>query len=227
MKKFIKNSYSNFNLKQNYLLFYETGLILSLGLVITLFRINFTPNIESQTFYEINDEIVFLEESIQTKQEAKVPPPPRPVVPIEVPNDQIIEDEIIFKDSEIHFDQITYLPPPPPPASAKEVEEEEEVFVVVEQPPVLIGGLNSLQKQVVYPKIAIEAGIEGRVGVGFIITAGCKVTELKILRGIGGGCDEEALRVIRLAQFQPGMQRGKKVAVRYSIPISFKLKGED
>jgi len=227
MKKFIRDSYSKVNLKRNYLIFYETGLILSLSILIALFRIDISSQIDSKITYDFNDDIVFLEETIQTKQEVKVPPPPRPVVPIAVPNDEIIEDEIIFQSSELQFDQLSYMPPPPPPANEKEVEEEQEVFVVVEQPPVLIGGLNNLQKQVVYPKIAIEAGIEGRVVVGFIITTNGEIIQPSILRGIGGGCDEEAIRVIKLAKFQPGMQRGKAVAVRYSIPISFKLKSDE
>jgi protein TonB len=225
MKKLIVQFYSKIDLKRNYLFHYQIGLIISLSIVTTLFRVQITSQADTSVLYEANDEIVFLEETIQTKQEIKAPPPPRPVVPIEVPNDEIIEDEIIFMDSEIHFDEIVYLPPPP--EQATEEEEEQEIFVVVEQPPVLIGGLISLQKKVVYPKLAIDAEIEGRVVVEFVITTDGNVTNPRILRGIGGGCDEEAIKVIKTAKFQPGMQRGKKVAVRYSIPISFKLSSKD
>lgn len=222
MKKLNLKSY---DLKSSYLLHYQVGLILSLSIITTLFRIDISSHNSTAIVYDINDEIVFLEETIQTKQEIIAPPPPRPVVPIEVPNDEIIEDEIIFEDSELHFDEIMYLPPPPEPIKKQEVEEE-EVFIVVEQPPVLIGGLLNLQRQVRYPKLAIDAGIEGRVVVEFIITTEGNVIKPRILRSIGGGCDEEAVRVIRTANFEPGMQRGKKVAVRYSIPISFKLAGQ-
>jgi protein TonB len=105
----------------------------------------------------------------------------------------------------------------------KEEIEEEEVFVVVEQPPVLINGLRELQSKVVYPNVAVQANIEGRVVVQFVINREGNVTNPIVLRGIGGGCDEEALRVIMLAKFRPGMQRGKPVPVKYTIPILFKM----
>jgi protein TonB len=94
---------------------------------------------------------------------------------------------------------------------------------VVEQPPTLNGGLKELQKKVLYPSVAVQAGIEGRVVVQFVINDKGIVLNPSIVRGIGGGCDEEAIRVIKLARFSPGMQRGKPVAVKYTIPISFKL----
>ena len=195
-------------------------MILSLSIITIFFRVNISSDNNDSISFLVEDEILFLEKSIQTKQEIKAPPPQRPVVPIEVPNDEIIEDEIIFMDSELNFDEITPLPPPP--KEAKE-EEEPEIFVVVEQPPVLINGLSELQKQIKYPPVALEAGIEGRVVVQFIVTEQGDVYNAAVIRGIGAGCDEEALRVIKSAKFKPGMQRGKAVRVRYTIPITFKL----
>lgn len=69
----------------------------------------------------------------------------------------------------------------------------------------------------------MQANIEGRVIVQFVINKEGDVTQPVVLRGIGGGCDEEALRVIKLAKFRPGMQRGKPVPVKYTIPILFKM----
>ncbi|MEP0005048.1 MAG: energy transducer TonB [Balneola sp.] len=222
MKNHRSIKFRKINLKKNYLLFFETGLILSLGILNLLTRIDISSNEIIKTNFEQDEEIVFLEKTIQTKQELKVPPPPRPVVPIEVPNDEIIEDEIIFMSSEIDFDQIITLGPPPLPQNDTDTEEE-QVFVVVEQPPVLINGLRDLQSKVVYPNVAVQANIEGRVVVQFIISKEGNVTKPIVLRGIGGGCDEEALRVIKLAKFKPGMQRGKPVPVKYTIPILFKM----
>jgi len=187
-----------------------------------LTRIDISANEIIKTNCEQDEEIVFLEKTIQSKQELKVPPPPRPVVPIEVRNDEIIEDEIIFMSSEIDFDQIITLGSPPLPQNENDTEEE-QVFVVVEQPPVLINGLRDLQSKVVYPNVAVQANIEGRVVVQFVISKEGNVTKPIVLRGIGGGCDEEALRVIKLAKFKPGMQRGKPVPVKYTIPILFKM----
>ncbi|MEP2446543.1 MAG: energy transducer TonB [Balneola sp.] len=222
MKNHRSIKFRKINLKKNYLLFFETGLILSLGILNLLTRIDISSNEIIKTNFEQHEEIVFLEKTIQTKQELKVPPPPRPVVPIEVPNDEIIEDEIIFMSSEIDFDQIITLGPPPLPQNENDTEEE-QVFVVVEQPPVLINGLRDLQSKVVYPNVAVQANIEGRVVVQFVISKEGNVTKPIVLRGIGGGCDEEALRVIKLAKFKPGMQRGKPVPVKYTIPILFKM----
>lgn len=221
MKNHRSTKFHETRFNNNYLLFFEVGLILSLGIMNLITRINISPNKITKPIFEQEKEIVFLEKSIQTKQDLKVAPPPRPVVPIEVPNDEIIEDEIILMNSDIDFDDIIVLGPPPAPQIEEETEE--EVFIVVEQPPVLINGLRELQSKVVYPKVAVQANIEGRVIVQFVISREGNVTKPIVVRGIGGGCDEEALRVIKLAKFKPGMQRGKPVPVKYTIPILFKM----
>ncbi len=99
-------------------------------------------------------------------------------------------------------------------------------FVAVEQMPELEGGLKSLQTKVNYPEMARKAGIQGRVIVQFIVNEQGEVEKPEIIRGIGGGCDKEALRVVKQAQFKPGMQRGQPVRVQYSLPIIFQLQEE-
>jgi len=101
-----------------------------------------------------------------------------------------------------------------------------EVFVVVEQMPELVGGLKALSEQIQYPRIAKMAGIEGRVIVQFVVDEQGAVIDPQIVRGIGAGCDEEALRVLQAATFKPGMQAGKPVGVKMSIPVTFKLSDE-
>ena len=103
----------------------------------------------------------------------------------------------------------------------------DEVFVVVENMPQLQGGQAGVQSKVEYPPVAIRAGIEGRVTVQFIVDENGNVVNPKVIRGIGGGCDEEALRVISQAKFTPGVQRGRNVAVQMSLPILFKLNDSD
>ena len=111
----------------------------------------------------------------------------------------------------------------------KEVIEDGELFgCIVETMPTFRGGqqklLEFIGNNVVYPKEAIDAGIEGRVFVEFYIEKDGTVCDAKVLRGIGYGCDEEALRVIGLMpKWSPGKQRGKAVRVRYTLPINFKL----
>ena len=111
----------------------------------------------------------------------------------------------------------------------KEVIEDGELFgCIVETMPSFRGGqqklLEFIGNNVVYPKEAIDAGIEGRVFVEFYIEKDGTVCDAKVLRGIGYGCDEEALRVVGLMpKWSPGKQRGKAVRVRYTLPINFKL----
>ena len=115
----------------------------------------------------------------------------------------------------------TQSPPPPPihPSSG----EKDDFFVIVEQMPELIGGLAQIQTQIRYPEMARRAGIEGRVYVQFIVNEQGDVERPVVIRGIGGGADEEALRVVSDAKFKPGVQRGQPVRVMYSLPIVFRL----
>ena len=113
--------------------------------------------------------------------------------------------------------------PPPPPVPTKPDPEYNHVTISEERPE-LIGGLAALLREVQYPEIARKAGVEGRVIIQFIVDENGKVTESAVIRGIGAGCDEEALRVVRQARFKPGKQRGKAVKVKMALPITFKLK---
>ncbi|WP_291777650.1 M56 family metallopeptidase [Cecembia sp.] len=103
-----------------------------------------------------------------------------------------------------------------------------EVFDVVEEAPQFKGGMEEwsrfLSSTLHYPDKAKEAGIEGTVFVVFVVQPDGRVTNPEILKGIGGGCDEEALRVIRQSpDWIPGKQRDREVAVRMRLPIRFKL----
>ena len=100
-------------------------------------------------------------------------------------------------------------------------------FVVVEEMPELIGGLAELQKKISYPDEAREAGIEGRVYVQFIVNENGDVENPRVIRGIGGGADEEALNAVKQAKFKPGYQRGEPVRVQFSLPFVFQLNRED
>lgn len=102
------------------------------------------------------------------------------------------------------------------------------VFVVVEEMPVFKGGNEELFKflgnNIKYPKKAKDAKIQGRVFVNFIVEKDGEVTNINVLRGIGSGCDEEAIRVINsMPNWTPGKQRGEYVRVSYNLPIKFAL----
>lgn len=211
------------NLKDNYLITMQIGLILSLLISIGAVKMTISPGGEKEAITVAMQEEIFMEEIVQTKQEIAVPPPPRPTVPVEVPNDEILEDEIIEINAELDLGDMFELPPPPKPKNDEE-EIEEEIFIVVEQQPQLIGGIGAVQSKIVYPEIALKAGIEGRVIVQFVIDKQGNVVDPVVIRGIGGGCDEEALRAVKDAKFRPGLQRGRPVSVRYTLPITFKFR---
>ena len=218
------------DLRKGYGLRLEISFVGALLVVIFFFRMP----LQADRDYEIpivEQETVTMEEIQQTKQVVKPPPPPRPPVPVEVPDDLIIEGEELNLDAAYDVGEaVAELPPPPPLPPLQEPEEDvevedEEIFIVVEEMPELIGGIASLQKEIEYPEMARQAGVNGRVFVQFVVNEEGNVIEPVVLRGIGGGCDEEAVRVIKMAKFKPGRQRGKPVRVRMVIPVLFELRG--
>ena len=162
-----------------------------------------------------------------TKQEQK----PQPVeVPKQTTQIQVVEDDVEVDDIEINADVAQdevieeYVAP--------EVEDDDvvetEVFTIVEEMPEYPGGLNKLTdylaKNIKYPQMARESGIQGRVFVNFVVEPDGSVSNVNVMRSLGGGCDEEAVRVVKnMPKWKPGKQRGKPVRVSYILPIQFKL----
>jgi periplasmic protein TonB len=210
------------NLQNYYTILLETGLILALLILTALVRIEIST-VGTEEIVLDEQEIVEMEEIVQTRQIEQPPPPPRPPSPVPVPNDEIIEDIDIMIDAEMDFGSTLDMPPPPPQQEEEE-EPEEGFFIIVEQMPELIGGLAALQADVRYPERALRANIEGRVIVQFIVNERGEVENPQVIRGIGGGCDEEAIRVVKQAKFKPGMQRGRPVRVQYNLPVIFRIR---
>ncbi len=108
-----------------------------------------------------------------------------------------------------------------------DVENSEDIVVFAEHQPEPINGLKAfyeqLGKSIKYPTQAKRNGTEGKVFVEFIINKNGEPSDLKILRGIGSGCDEEAMRVLALTKWEPGKQRGKPVRVKMILPVYFQL----
>lgn len=99
---------------------------------------------------------------------------------------------------------------------------------MVEEKPEPKGGVKAFYKYVAdninYPSLARQNHVEGRVYVQFVVNSEGKISDVITMKGIGNGCDEEAMRIIRLApDWEPGKQRGKPVSVRMVLPITFKL----
>ncbi|NGP77319.1 energy transducer TonB [Balneolaceae bacterium YR4-1] len=205
------------DLRKYYTVFLELGMVVVLIIFIVAMKVDFRTEAENTDLTE-EQEVVEMGEIQRTEQQEKPPPPPRPQVPVEVPNDEIVEDQEINLDAEINLDEPLDMPPPP-----EEEEEEEDFFVVVENMPELIGGMKKLQGCVNYPEMARKAGIEGKVIVQFVVNAEGNVEDPRVIRGIGGGADEEALRCVKQSKFKPGRQRGQPVRVQYSLPVVFRL----
>lgn len=207
------------DLRKYYTVFWEIGLVVVLLIFIIAMKVDLRGG-ENNVDLTEEQEVVEMKEVVQTQQEKKPPPPPQPQVPVEVPNDEVIEDTEINLDSELDLDE----PLPEPPQQESEGDQEEDFFVAVEDQPVLIGGIGELQQKVEYPPRCKRAGIEGRVTVQFIVNTQGEVEDPKVIRGIGGGCDEAAIAAIKeYAKFEPGRQRGKAVNVQMSLPILFRL----
>ena len=113
-------------------------------------------------------------------------------------------------------------------AQKQVVEEVEKPFTVVEQMPEFPGGdearVKFLRDNMKYPQMAKESGISGTVYVTFVVSKTGQISDVKVLRGIGGGCDEEAVRVVRaMPGWIAGKQNGKAVPVQFNLPIKFTL----
>ena len=216
------------NLENKKLMFMQIGMIISLLIAWMAFEHKSYDKREIDPSL-INREVVIDEEMVEiTKQEEQKPQPvevPKQTTQLEIVNDDV-ETEDLNINADVQQDEVIeeYV--------AHEVVEEEvveqEIFQIVEEMPSFPGGEGKLMeyvaKNIKYPQIARETGIQGRVFVGFVVEPDGSISNVKLLRGIGGGCDEEAMRVIKsLPKWKPGKQRGKAVRVSYQIPVFFKL----
>jgi len=160
-------------------------------------------------------------------------PPPPPPPPIEQPIIQEIPDEVKIEDKiEVNFDvdvkETTVIKEIVIAEVPVIVEKVDQIFDVVETQPSPPGGMSAWNKylsdNLKYPTQARRMGVEGSVIVVFVVNTDGSIQDVEVLRGIGGGCDEEAVRVVSGApKWEPGKQRGRAVRTRMRLPIRFKL----
>ncbi|MEM1137071.1 MAG: energy transducer TonB [Bacteroidota bacterium] len=209
-------------------LIYRTGLIFSLGLVLAIFEF---PDYEDATLVQLTGNVQEFEEMQEIPPtEHKPPPPPKIKSPeIVAVDDEIEIEEEIEIDLDMEADEETIVEEVEFTVEEEEEEEVvEEIFEVVEDPASPKGGYQTFYayfaKNMKYPRKALEVGISGKVFVRFVIDKDGSITQTEVVRGIGFGCDEEALRVLGTApKWNPGKQRGRPVKQRMIIPIVFKL----
>lgn len=207
-------------------LFFGVGLCVSLMVVITAFEWKFYNEGElvdlgmtDQAFEEILD--------IPLTQQPPPPPPQRvaPPVIVEAPEEEILEEVELALDIEITEEESPEVFIPSVPMEEEEVE---EVLTIVEEMPSPKGGYEEFYKfigeNMVYPAVARKAGIEGKVVLEITINKKGKLDDARVVKGIGYGCDDEALRVMKLwEEWNPGKQRGVPRTIRMYMPITFKF----
>ena len=108
-------------------------------------------------------------------------------------------------------------------SSQQAVIDDEGVYLMCEKMPELVGGMDALQKKIRYPLQAKSLGVQGVVYVQSIINEKGKIIKPKVVKKLGAGCDEEAIRVLKKSKFKPGYDKGKPVKVRFTLPIFFRL----
>lgn len=181
------------------------------------------PVIEEVPEEEIEEEVTFEDTTVEEETVVEAPAPPAPPAPPPI-------DEVP-------------LPPPPPPIEIIEDEEPNTgIFTIVQQMPRFMGCedisgadkekkkcaerkmLEFIYKNINYPTIARENGIEGMAVISFVIEKDGTVTAPQIIRDVAGGCGKEALRVVKtMPNWIPGKQRNEAVRVQFNLPVRFQL----
>jgi periplasmic protein TonB len=178
------------------------------------------------------------------KEDLPPPPPPPPppealVEKVKFTAPKVVEDTNVESDFGKQ-DLLAQKTNTEVPSEEVQVEEKEvktqvieqkveaEVFLIVEEPPTFPGGDAALYKwlgeNLKYPEEAKELGIQGRVFVSFVVEPDGSASNVVVKRGIGGGCDEEAIRIVKaMPKWSPGKQRGQPVRVQFNLPIKFTL----
>ncbi|MCK5471315.1 MAG: energy transducer TonB [Cyclobacteriaceae bacterium] len=204
------------------------SLCLSLLFIIGMFEWEIKDNDSSVQLELRSGNFDDLLEIPQTEQKQKPPVKVQAPIIIEVDDDKAIEEIEIDLDIEMTEDtQIAAVIIEQVNESVPE-EKADEIFVIVEVQPTPVGGMNAFYNYVGsnlnYPNKARRMGIEGRVFVEFVVEKDGSLTDVKVVKGIGGGCDDEAIRVISQApKWNAGKQRGRSVRVRMVLPIIFRL----
>jgi len=217
------------NLENKRTIFLEIGMIIALSLVFLAFNWKTyekqLTQINQRTFDDIPVELVPV--TVQKPPEPKIP---APVVVLTI---NIVDDESPVDDDYLVSAEIDPMDTVPvylalPAMKEEENPAEEEIFTVVESVPEFPGGDAALyaflETNMKYPEMAKSAGISGKVYLTFVVEKDGSITDVRLLRGIGGGCDEEAMRVVQnMPIWRPGLQRNVPVRVQYIFNVKFTL----
>ena len=214
-------------------LFTEIGMIIALLIVWGAF--SYTSREKKVATLEADQTVVEVEDMVPITEETPPPPEAAPKIPIlsdqiDIVDDNIKVDDSMFQnieDSNEGFEIMDYIESAP---EEDTIEEEAIPFQLVEEKPSFNGGdANEFSKWVnsrlVYPEIAKENGVQGRVTLQFTVNADGTVSNVKVLRGVDSSLDKEAVRVVSSSpKWKPGKQRDRAVKVTYTFPVIFQLR---
>ena len=214
-------------------LFTEIGMVIALLIVWGAF--SYTSREKKVATLEADQTVVEVEDMVPITEETPPPPEAAPKIPIlsdqiDIVDDNIKVDDSMFQnieDSNEGFEIMDYIESAP---EEETIEEEAIPFQLVEEKPSFNGGdANEFSKWVnsrlVYPEIAKENGVQGRVTLQFTVNADGSVSNVKVLRGVDSSLDKEAVRVVSSSpKLKPGKQRDRAVKVTYTFPVIFQLR---
>ena len=218
------------SLENKKLLFVEIGLVFALTVVYLAF--NWTSGEAQVSTLEADNQVVQEEEIIPITQETPPPPPEAPKIPVLSDQIDIVDDEIkidndflsLEDDNNMGVEIMDYV------ENVQEEVVEAIPFQLVEEKPSFMGGDANdfskwVNKRLVYPEIAKENGVQGRVTLQFTVEKDGTVTKVKVLRGVDPSLDKEAVRVVSMSpKWSPGKQRDRAVPVTYTFPVFFQLR---
>lgn len=211
-------------------LFLEIGLIVILALAFLAFNIK---KYEREQVEAISRTVVDeVEETVLNTEEQEKPPEPEPVqeqvlTDIEVvDNNATIENEV---DMSAFTEEVLNVDVSAPIVEEKEEEVEEEVVIIPDVNPEFGGGeaklYEYLQENIQYPQLARDGGITGKVYVQFVVEKDGSITNVQVKRDIGGGCGDEAKRVVKaMPKWKPGKVGGRTVRSQFVLPVNFNLR---
>lgn len=220
------------SLENKKLLFVEIGFVAAL--LVTLLAFEWTSKDKKEAALIADNTAIEEEEIVPITQETPPPPPEAPKIPILSDQIDIIDDNIKVDNEMMNLEDNDNLgieiKDYVEETVEEEVEEEAIPFQLVEKKPSFQGGdANDFSKWVnerlVYPEIAKENGVQGRVMLQFTVGADGKVSNVKVLRGVDPSLDKEAVRVVSMSpKWTPGKQRDRNVKVTYTFPVIFQLR---
>ncbi len=218
------------NLENKKPMFLQFGIIVAL--IVSLLAFEWTTGERSDSAFDGMSEEAIEEEQIPVTEETPPEQAPPPEVTVTdlfeiVEDDVVVKSDVAFDDDETSEDKVVEIYAPV--ISMEEEKTEDEIFVIVEDMPTFKGGdINKfrdwVQKRVRYPELASENGIQGRVFITFVVETNGTVSGVTVTRSVDQLLDEAAKEAVAASpKWEPGMQRGRPVRVRYSIPIIFQL----